>query len=149
MYYLNDNINDAKECLSKTLETSVQYGITKLLGSIYNMKAIIGTYEKEPIENIRKYYNTMLQYMRQQDQLFLGDLSFCYSNIITLTNYAIFLMENELESEIYRYLKEITYYGSDIQCDFNCTGNKTCFYTCIKNMNIILIMTQAIAIILC
>ncbi len=136
MYYLTENINNSKECLSKALEISTKYGIIKLLGSIYNMEAIIATYEHTCIEKIRKYYNTMLQYMRRQDQLFLGDLNFCYSNIINLTNYAIFLMENGLESEIYRYLKEITYYGSEIQCDFNCTSEKDCFYTCIKNIDI-------------
>ena len=136
LYYLNDNISISKEYLSKALETSTQYGIIKLVGSIYNMKAIIATYENEHVENIRKYYNTMLQYMRQQDQFFLGNLDFCYSNIINLTNYAIFLMENGLESEVYRYLSEITYYGSDIQCDFNCSSNKGCFYTCIRNVDI-------------
>jgi hypothetical protein len=123
----------AKRHISLGIDACIRYGITKLIYYFYNYKAIISAFEKQSTKDIYNLYETMLMHLRQQDMLFLGALDFCYGNIVCIHNYATFLLEYKLESEWYRFCGMINYYGSDSQCDYNCSKceqyNSTCTHS--------------------
>lgn len=130
-------IEQAKIHIEMGITDSIRNGIVKLMPLFYCLLGIIASREKETDGSIYQYFQTMLQHLRQCDQLFLGALDFTYSNIILLTNYAIFLCEYDLESEVYRFLSEISYYGSALSCNYkNCTKGSVCFSSCQKNMDV-------------
>lgn len=124
----------SKKHLSYGIDTSVRYGILKLMGNLYNLKALIGIYEGQNIDDIAATFNTMINYLKQEDLLFLGNLDFSYSNIILLTNYLIFLNDYGLESQKYQFLSQITYYEYRSVCDYQCNRHSNCQYTCSKNI---------------
>lgn len=126
----------SKKHIEAGIDASVRYGILKLIGNFYNLKALIAIKEKQNNEYIMSLYNTMIDYLKQEDLLFLGNLDFTYSNILLLTNYLIFLNEHDLESKNYQFFSQITYYGSDVNCDFNCNVHSRCHYTCFKNTKV-------------
>ena len=138
LYYMEKekSLAMSKRHLDAGIDASVRYGILKLVGNLYNLKAMIAIEEQQNLEYIMSLYDTMIDYLKQEDLLFLGNLDFTYSNIILLTNYLIFLNEHKLESKNYQFLSQITYYGSDIKCDFNCSAHSECHYTCINNTEI-------------
>lgn len=116
--------------LDKAIELCIYNASIKLLPNIYNMKAIVANDLKENTDLIFKYYNTMFLYLKQQNQLFLGNFDFTYSNVINLTNYALFLLKNNSENEYYNFMSQISGYGIDVFCNFKCSDNKLCFYSC-------------------
>lgn len=126
----------SKKHIEAGIDASIRYGILKLAGNFYNLKALISIEERQNNEYIMSLYDTMIDYLRQEDLLFLGNLDFTYSNIILLTNYLIFLNEHGLESKNYQFLSQISYYGSDIKCDFNCNAHSQCHYTCFNNTKV-------------
>ena len=130
-------IEQAKIHIEMGIADSIRNGIVKLMPLFYCLLGIIAAREKKTDSYIYQYFQTMLQHLRQCDQFFLGALDFTYSNIILLTNYAIFLCEYGLESEVYRFLREITYYGSTLSCNYkNCKKGSVCFSSCQKNMSV-------------
>lgn len=136
-FYRKDKLlTMSKKHIAAGIDTSVRYGILKLVGNFYNLKALIAIEEKQNNDYIMSLYDTMIDYLKQEDLLFLGNLDFTYSNIILLTNYLVFLNEHKLESKNYQFLSQITYYGSDIKCDFNCNAHSKCHYTCINDTKI-------------
>lgn len=138
LYFLEDKIEMSKKYINSGIETSVRVGIIKLLPHYYNLKLIIAEGEEQDYETLLKYANTVLEYLRQQDQLFLGALDFGNSSILNITNYALFANKHLPENECYSFLKEIQFYGSDIVCDFKCDSHKSCSYSCIKSRELFL-----------
>lgn len=138
LYFLEDNIKMSKKYINSGIETSIRVGIIKLLPHYYNLKLIIAEGEGQDYKTLLKYANTMLEYLRQQDQLFLGALEFGNSNILNITNYAMFSNRHLPENECYNFLKEIKFYGSDIVCDFKCNAHKSCSYSCVKTRKLFL-----------
>lgn len=141
LYYVTaiseNEIEQAKIHIEMGITDSIRNGIVKLMPHFYCLLGIIAAREKKPDKVIYQYFQTMLQHLRQCDLFFLGALDFTYSNIILLTNYAIFLCEYGLESEVYRFLQEITYYGSTSSCNHkNCERGSICFSSCQKNMSV-------------
>ncbi len=139
IYYIGNSTEEreqAKKHIDAGISDSIQNGIAKMMPSLYCLRAIIAASDGSSSETIYKYFQTMLHHMRQCDQFFLGALDFTYNNIILLTNYAIFLCEYGLESEVYQFLSEIKYYGSNGTCDFKCDKNKSCFYSCQRNIDV-------------
>lgn len=138
LHYLEPegNLELCKKQIEAGIDTSIRYGILKLMGNYYNLKALVAIKEKQNKEYITSLFDTMIDYLKQEDLLFLGNLDFTYSNIILLTNYLVFLNENELESKNYQFLSQITYYGSDVKCDFNCSEHIKCHYTCFHDAKI-------------
>lgn len=136
LYFLmpNQNLEISKKHLNYGIDASVRYGILKLMGNLYNLKALIEVYEDQSINDITATFNTMIDYLKQEDLLFLGNLDFSYSNIILLTNYLIFLDEFALESQKYQFLSQITYYKYRSICDYQCDRHISCQYTCSKNI---------------
>lgn len=128
------NLEISKKHLTFGIDASVRYGILKLMGNLYNLKALIGIYEGQNTDDIAATFKTMIDYLNQEDLLFLGNLDFSYSNIILLTNYLIFLDDYALESQKYQFLSQITYYGYRSVCDFQCSRHVDCQYTCSKNI---------------
>ena len=122
--------------LQAGISNSIRNGITKFMPLFYCLSAIKAVKEKQTIKAVYAYFQTMLHHMRQCDQFFLGALDFISPNIILLTNYIIFLYEFGLESEVYQFLSEIRYYGSNISCDFKCDPDRICYYSCQKNMDV-------------
>lgn len=130
-------IEQAKIHIEMGITDSIRNGTVKLMSMFYCLLGIIAAREKKEYSLIYQYFQTMLQHLRQCDQFFLGALDFTYSNIILLTNYAIFLCEYGLESEVYRFLREITYYGSTLSCNYkSCKKGSICFSSCQKNMSV-------------
>ena len=133
----NEALEKVEYHLNAGVADSIRSGISKLIPQIYCMLAIKAAREGQPAKKIYEYFQTMLAHMRQCDQFFLGALDFTGSNIILFTNYVIFLNEyNGLESELYIFLSEIKYYGSNIACDFQCSPNRRCYYSCLRNMDV-------------
>ena len=135
LYFLTpqETLELSKKHLQHGVNASVRYGILKLMGNLYNLKALIAIYEKQNINYISSVFDTMIDYLAKEDLLFLGNLDFSYSNIILLTNYMIFLNRYGLESKKYQFLSRITYYGYSPLCDWQCSKHTVCRYTCFKN----------------
>lgn len=133
-YYLHqkssEDIEIAKRYLEQAIELSILNASIKILPNIYNLKAIISSYENQNTNEIYKYYNTMIQYLKQQNQLFIGTGDFTYSNIINLTNYSIFLDINQSENEFYKFMAQIGQYDTINYCNYGCKDSPLCFYTC-------------------
>lgn len=140
LYYMKKGktLAMSKKHIDAGIDASVRYGILKLAGNLYNLKALVAIKEKRDLEYIMSLYDTMIDYLKQEDLLFLGNLDFTYSNIILLTNYLIFLNQYELESKNYQFLSQITYYGSEVKCDYNCSAHLECHYTCINDTDVFL-----------
>lgn len=141
LHYMRGKENDiefAKKYLNDGIDTSIRNGCIKLLPNYYNLKLIIATKENQPLDMRHKYANTMLEYLRQQNLLFIGALDFGNSNIINISNYMIFSVAELCETDVSDFLKEITYYGLDSRCDFNCDENVDCRPSCIRNTKIVL-----------
>ena len=140
MHYMSDDIPNAvsqtEMYINVGITDSLRNGISKNMPQLYCMLAISAARKGAQKEQIYRYFQTMLQHMRQCDQFFLGALDFTYNNVILLTNYAIFLCEYGLESEVYKFLGEIRYYGSNTLCDSACDNNRICFTSCQKSMDI-------------
>lgn len=138
LYFLTPEktLERSKKHLEHGVDVSIRYGILKLMGNLYNLKALISIYEKQSIDYIASVFDTMIEYLAKEDLLFLGNLDFSYSNIILLTNYMIFLNEYGLESKKYQFLSQITYYGYSPACDWQCSKHINCKYTCFKNTEI-------------
>lgn len=136
LHYFEKDHELCKKQIEAGIDASIRYGILKLMGNYYNLKALVAIKEKQNKEYITSLFDTMIDYLKQEDLLFLGNLDFTYSNIILLTNYLIFLNENELESKNYQFLSQISYYGSDVKCDYNCSEHIKCHYTCFHDTKI-------------
>ena len=83
-----------------------------------------------------KYFDTMLDFLVKQNLIFLGNLDFCYGNIISITNYAKFIYSYGDEQRLYHFLNKLSYYKSNQTCDFDCSKRKDCYYSCNKNIDI-------------
>lgn len=130
------DIENCKRHIECGIEASIRFGILKIVPSIYCLKALVAIYEKQNKDYIAQIFNTMIDYLSQQDLLFLGNLDFTYANIILLTNYLIFLEENAFENKMYEFLQRITYYGYSAKCDFQCDKHPDCQYTCAKDLSL-------------
>lgn len=138
LYYLSGEITLAKQHLDNGIETSIRIGNIKLLPHFYNMKLIIAAKEDQPITVLKRYAETSIEYLKQLNMLFLGALNFGSSNIINITNHAIFLKEYMPETESYKFMRTIEFYGFNHNCDFDCSSHKECRYSCYKNREIYL-----------
>ena len=139
LYFMDTSEETYSKCkthLEYGIDTSIRYGILKLMGNYYNLKALIAIKEKQNVDYITSLYDTMVDYLRQEDLLFLGNLDFSYSNIILLTNYLIYLDEYGLENKMYEFLSKLTYYGYNSDCDYQCNNHLNCHYTCLKDRDI-------------
>lgn len=141
----DNKLGDAKLHLDAGIGDCIRNGMAKMLPQFYCLYGIIAVRQKVPEKMAYEYFETMLLHMRQCGQLFIGARDFLYSNIILLTNYAISLKEYRLESELYQFLSEIKYYGSDVACDFKCSPSRECYYTCSHNMDVFRANYQTIA----
>ncbi len=133
LYYLSGEVTLAKQHLDNGIETSIRIGNIKLLPNYYNMKLIISAKEDQPISVLARYAETAIEYLRQLNMLFLGARDFGSSNIINITNHAIFLKEYMPETESYKFMRSIEFYGSNQICDFDCSSHEECRYSCYKN----------------
>ncbi len=139
LYYLNEgksHIEISKQYIKDGINASIRYGCEKLMNYFYNLKAVISIREGYSSEATLEYFDTMLEFLIKQNLLFLGNLDFCYGNIISITNYAKFIYNYGDEQRLYRFLSKLSYYQSDKSCDFDCTSKKTCYYSCNKNINV-------------
>lgn len=139
LYYLSEkeyNIEQSKQYIEEGINASIRYGCEKLMNYYYNLKAIISIREAYSPEHTLKYFDTMLDYLGKQNLLFLGNLDFCYGNIVSITNYAKFILNYGDEQRLYRFLSKLSYYQSNQTCDFDCSKRKSCHYSCNKNINI-------------
>ena len=136
-YLLNDTVSliSAEKYVNDGINSSIHYGCEKLMNYFYNLKAIIALSKGMSLEEVMSYFNTMIYYLRKQNLLFLGNLDFCYGNIISLTNYAKFIYYHGSEQMLYNFLGKLDYYYSDSNCDFDCSKEKQCYYTCKKNID--------------
>lgn len=139
LYYLSENEFDlklSKKHIEEGINASICYGCEKLMNYFYNLKAVISIREDYSAEETLKYFDTMLNFLVKQNLMFLGNLDFCYGNIVSLTNYAKFIYDYGDEQRLYNYLSKISYYKSNSTCDFDCSKRKKCYYTCNKNIDI-------------
>lgn len=139
LYYLSEkeyDIERSKQYIEEGINASIRYGCEKLMNYFYNLKAIISIREGYSPEHTLQYLDTMLDYLWKQNLLFLGNLDFCYGNIVSITNYAKFILNYGDEQRLYRFLNRLNYYQSNQTCDFDCSKRKTCHYSCNKNINI-------------
>lgn len=137
--YLSDSefsLEQSKRYLEEGINASIYYGCEKLINYFYNLKAIISIREDYSAEETLKYFDTMLNFLTKQNLLFLGNLDFCYGNIVSLTNYAKFIFHYGDEQRLYNFLSKISYYKSNQTCDFECSKSKKCYYSCNKNIDI-------------
>lgn len=141
LFYLRNkpgDIETANKYLDEGIEASIRNGNIKLLVNYYNMKMIIAYKENQPFEIIYKHINTMIEYLKQQNLLFIGAADFGNGNIININNIIIFFKEYLSESACYEFLKQISFYGSDTPCDHNCKVHKGCNRFCTTERKIFL-----------
>lgn len=139
LYYLAEdeyNVELSKQYINDGINASIRYGCEKLMNYFYNLKAVISIREEYSAENTLKYFDTMLDILIKQNLLFLGNLDFCYGNIISITNYAKFIYQYGDEQRLYNFLNKLSYYKSNQACDFDCSKRKDCYYSCNKNVDI-------------
>jgi len=110
LYYLSENEFDlklSKKHIEEGINASICYGCEKLMNYFYNLKAVISIREDYSAEETLKYFDTMLNFLVKQNLMFLGNLDFCYGNIVSLTNYAKFIYDYGDEQRLYNYLSSV------------------------------------------
>lgn len=140
LYYCTAISPEEIDCALKHIDLgindSIYNGSAKFSALFYCLKGTIFMNMHTDSKTTFSYFQTMIQHMRRSAQLFLGTLDFLSSNIIMLTNYAIFLSEYGLESELYQFMSELQYYGSENQCDFRCSNDRHCYYSCKNSIEV-------------
>ena len=139
LYYLteeNNSIELSKKYIDDGINASIRYGCEKLMNFFYNLKAVISIREGYSPEITLEYFETMLSFLYKQNLLFLGNLDFCYGNIISITNYAKFIYNYGNEQLLYGFFNKLSYYQSNKVCDFECSKRKKCYYSCSKNIKV-------------
>lgn len=139
LYYLSEDnfsITVSKKYINDGINASIRYGCEKLMNYFYNLKAVISIREGCLAEKTLKYFDTMMDFLIKQNLVFLGNLDFCYGNIVSITNYAKFIYNYGDEQRLYYFLNKLNYYKSNQTCDFDCSKRKDCYYSCNKNIDI-------------
>ena len=139
LYYFRDekdSLEISRHYIDDGINASIRYGCEKLMNYFYNLKALISIREGYAPEITLQYFETMLDYLIKQNLLFLGNLDFCYGNIVSLTNYAKFIYHYGDEQRLYRFLNKLSYYQSNQICDFECSKRRNCYYSCNKNIDV-------------
>ena len=122
----------ADRFISQGIDASIRYGIATYIWEFYNLKLIISSRLHKGEEYIMKIVETIKRMLKQQNLLYLGNLDFCYANILVLTNIGNYLTK---EKEFYRFMDSINcndgLYNSG--CNFNC-DDPQCQYVCEKSI---------------
>lgn len=127
-----NNFVMSERFISQGIDASIRYGIATYIWEFYNLKLIISSRLHKSEEYIMKIVETIKRMMKQQNLLYLGNLDFCYANILVLTNIGKYFTK---EREFYRFMDSINcndeLYNSG--CNFNC-DDPQCQYVCEKSI---------------
>lgn len=115
--------------LKKGIDASLRFGIGTYIWQIYNLFALLSIRQKEPIEKTARLFDTVFQQLRRQNLLHIGGKSFCYGNLLAISNIAGFYAMHKFESAFYQKMSLVSYVELAQTCDYNC-GKHECNYTC-------------------
>lgn len=123
----------AEMFISHGIDASIKYGIGTYIWEFYNLKLIISTRLHKNEEYIMKIVKTIERMLKQQNLFYLGNLDFCYANILVLTNIGKYYTK---ETDFYKFMNSIScnegLYNSS--CNFNCEDPR-CQYVCERAVN--------------
>lgn len=123
------NAQLALRYLNKGINASLRFGIGTYVWQIYNQLAIFSMRQKEPIDKTARLFDTVFQQLRRQNLLYIGGTSFCYGNLLAISNVAGFYATHKFESAFYQKMNQVSYVDSIQACDFDC-GKQECNYVC-------------------
>ena len=127
-----NSFEKAEMLISQGINASIKYGIGTYIWEFYNLKLIIASRLHKSEEYIMKIVETITRMLKQQNLFYLGNLDFCYANILVLTNIGKYYTK---ETEFYRFMNSIScndgLYNSS--CNFNCDDSQ-CQYVCERSV---------------
>lgn len=133
LYFLSEatppNAQLAVRYFNKGIDASLRFGIGTYIWQIYNQLALLSVRQKEPIDRTGRLFDTVFQQLRRQNLLYIGETSFCYGNLLALSNVAGFYAAHEFESAFYQKMNLVSYVEFTQACDYDC-GKYECNYTC-------------------
>lgn len=133
LFYLSKNFSIAKQYIGQGIDSCIKFGYGTYLWHFYNLRAMLDTTTKQNRNIVQTSFETAYRILQQQNLLFLGNCDFTYENMISLTNIALFYINNE--QEFYRKLSRISSIKLSPSCDFDCQKN-TCQYVCEGQMQL-------------
>ena len=122
-------LDETRKFISQGIDSSIRFGISTYIWQFYNLLGIVETDLGFDPDHIYKTFTTAFAMLNKQNLLYIGDLDFCYGNILTISNYGFFLQANKFETEFYKQMSLITYKNKLSQCDYDCE-KKECGYFC-------------------
>ena len=123
------NAQLAMRYFSKGIDASLRFGIGTYIWQIYNQLALLSIRQKEPIDKTTRLFDTVFQQLKRQNLLYIGETSFCYGNLLAISNVAGFYAAHEFESAFYQKMNLVSYVEFAQVCDYDC-GKPECNYTC-------------------
>lgn len=113
------DIIKAKENTLAAIDFSAKFGIPSYMWQLYNLLAIISAKQQVPVDETRKYFETVYAILQQQGLLYLGYKNICYSNILAISNIAFFWSRHNSERIFIEKFNKIQYYGKDNTSGYN------------------------------
>lgn len=108
-----EDLSEAKEKAIAAVDYSFKYGIPSYMWQLYNLLAIISSKQQLPVDETRKYFETVYAILQQQGLLYLGYRNICYSNILAISNIGFFWSRHNSERAFIEKFTKIQYYGKD------------------------------------
>lgn len=115
----SEDINQAKEKAIAAIDYSIKFGIPSYMWQLYNLLAIISAKQQIPVDETRKYFETVYAILQQQGLLYLGYKNICYSNILAICNIGFFWSRHNSERVFIEKFNKIQYYGKDNMSEYN------------------------------
>ena len=115
----SEDINQAKEKAIAAIDYSIKFGIPSYMWQLYNLLAIISAKQQIPVDETRKYFETVYAILQQQGLLYLGYKNICYSNILAICNIGFFWSRHNSERVFIEKITKIQYYGKDNMSEYN------------------------------
>lgn len=123
------NAGLAAKHYNEAIDDSLRFGIGTYIWQIYNQLALLSIRQKEPIDRTARLFDTVFQQLRRQNLLYIGDTSFCYGNLLAISNIAGFYAAHKFESAFYQKMSLVSCVEFTQSCDYDC-GKNECNYTC-------------------
>lgn len=123
------NFAQTNRYIQKGIDASIRFGIPTYIWQFYNLSAIVASRTKADCDTVLRIFQTVYAMLDKQNLLYLGNLDFCYGNLLAISNIGFFLRLNGFETDFYRKLSRLTYRDSSQSCDFNCK-KPSCGYLC-------------------
>jgi len=127
-----NDLLDAKKIIQQGIDASIRFGIPAHIWQFYNLMGIADTKLGYSENHLLQVFETMFSMLANQNLLYIGNIDFCYSNLMAISNFGFFLQNNISETVFNSRMSRVTHTGYLQFCDYNCACSQ-CGCICSTN----------------